>query len=109
MLSMNRGDACGKKTRFSVHVGVKSVLGHFFFTHSHHGDAEDVCRSAAVAHSLTHPTELSRHVAEPVDCFIGVALNDRQDLIVLLFGHIQQLGNLVQLHVQLPNTGALWR
>ncbi len=76
---------------------------------SHHGDTEDVSSSAAVALSLSHPAELSRHVAEPVDRFVGVALDNRQDLIVLLFGHIQQLGNFLQLHMQLSNTGTLWR
>lgn len=86
-----------------------SVAFSFITVTPHHGDVEDVFRVAAVAHSLAHPAEFSHHVAEPVDCFISVALDNRQDLIVLLFGHIQQLGNLIQLHVQLSNTGALWR
>lgn len=76
---------------------------------SHRGDAEDVVRVAAVAHCLAHPAEFSCHVAEPVDRFINVMLDNRQDLVALLFRRIQQLGSLVQLHVQLPNTGALWR
>lgn len=79
------------------------------FTVSHLCDAEDVLKGAAVAHGLAHPAEFSRHVAQPVDGFIGVALDNRQDLVVLLFGHIQQLGYLVQLHVQISDTGALWR
>lgn len=74
---------------------------------AHHGDAEDIFRSAAVAGSLSHPAELSRHVTKPVDGFVGVALDDGQDLVILFFGHIQQLGNLVQLHMQLTNAGAL--
>lgn len=75
---------------------------------AHHGDTEDIIRCTAVAHSLSHPAELSSHVAKPVDCFISVTLHDRQDLIILFFGHIQQLGNLVQLHMQLTHTGTLW-
>ena len=86
-----------------------SAFSFISFTSAHPGDAEDVFRSAAVAHSLSHPAEFGRHAAEPVDRFISVALDDGQDLVILLFGHIQQLGNLIQLHVQLPNTGALWR
>lgn len=77
-------------------------------TVAHHGDAEDVFRSAAVVHSLSHPAELSSHVTEPVDRFISVVLNDGQDLVVLLFGDVQQLGNLIQLNVQLANSGTLW-
>lgn len=74
----------------------------------HHGDAEDVFRSVTVAHRLSHPAEFRRHVAKPFDRFVSVALDNRQDLIILLFGHVQQLGNLIQFHMQLPNIGALW-
>lgn len=56
---------------------------------AHHGDAEDVFRSAAVVHGLSHPAELSSHVTEPVNCFISVVLNDGQDLVVLLSGDVQ--------------------
>lgn len=78
------------------------------FHSSHHGDAEDILKVAAVARCLAHPAEFSRHVAEPVDRFINVVLDNGQNLFILLLRHIEQLGDLVQLHVQLPNTGALW-
>lgn len=64
---------------------------------------------AAVGQSLPHPAELSRHVAEPVDSFVGVMLDDRQDFVILVFRHVQQLGDLVQLQVQLSDSEALWR
>lgn len=70
-------------------------------------DKDSVGVRAAVAHSLPNPAELGRHVAEPVDRFISVVLDDRQDLVVLVFRHIQQLGDLVELQVQLSNAGAL--
>lgn len=79
------------------------------FLSRHLGDDKDSVQiRAAVAHSLPHPAELSRHVAEPVDRFVGVVLDDGQDLVVLVFRHIQQLGDLLELQVQLPDTGALW-
>lgn len=70
-------------------------------------DKDSVGIRAAVAQSLSNPAELGRHVAEPVDRFISVVLDDRQDLVVLVFRHIQQLGDLIELQVQLSNTGAL--
>lgn len=88
------------------------IFHHSFATSStippHLGDVEDILWSAAVAHSLSHPAVYSRHVAEPTDCFISVVLDNRQDLIKLLFGDFQQLRNVIQLHVQFPNTGTLW-
>lgn len=81
-----------------------------FLPSLHLSDVKDsVGIRAAVAQSLPNPTELSRHVAEPVDRFISVVLDDRQDLVILVFRHIQQLGDLVELQVQLSNAGALWR
>lgn len=71
-------------------------------------DKDSVGIRAAVTQSLPHPAELGRHVAEPVDCFVGVVLDDGQDLVILVFRHIQQLGDLVELQVQLSDAGALW-
>ncbi len=116
ILSFTELIAAGNNMRHCSYVHVSTVFRHRYsafslisFAPSHHGDTEDVFRSAAVARGLSHPAEFSHHVAQPVDCFISVALDNRQDLIILLFGHIQQLGNLIQLQVQLPNTWALWR
>lgn len=74
---------------------------------THHCDAENILRSAAVAHSLSHPAELGCHVGQPLDRLVGVMLDNGQDLIILLFGDIQQLGYFIQLHMQFTNTGAL--
>lgn len=58
----------------------------------HLGDDEDSLRvHAAAAQRLPHPAELGCHVAEPVDSFVRVVLDDGQDLIILVFRHIQQL------------------
>lgn len=82
---------------------------YLFLPSLHLNDGKDsVGIRAAVAQSLPNPTKLGRHVAEPVDRFISVVLDDRQDLVVLVFRHIQQLGDLVELQVQLSNAGALW-
>ena len=78
------------------------------FSTPHHVDTEDVFRSVAV-HRLSHPAEVGRHVAQPVDGLISVVMDDGQDLIVLLCENIQHLGGLVQLHMQVPDAGALWR